>query len=206
VRAVQAGHGQHGAPGRDGRGRQVDADLGVVPDRLLGLVQPGASRVEPLGVQFPGPAGGLLRGALAGGATILGRLPEAATCRPMRSRRACLTCASIRSRCSRLTSAAAEVTAAFGGACSAASISSYASRLPPYMRISPPDRSAIWSTRPEQFAVVADDHHHAGPGRHRVVEALARVQVQVVRRLVEQQDVRAAQEQRGQRDSDGLAA
>jgi hypothetical protein len=58
----------------------------------------------------------------------------------------------------------------------------------------------------EQLTVVADDHHHPGPGRHRVVQPLARVQVQVVSRLVQQHDVRAAQEQRGQRDTDGLPA
>ena len=28
--------------------------------------------------------------------------------------------------------------------------------------------------KPEQFAVVADDHHHPGPGRDRVVQAPAR--------------------------------
>jgi hypothetical protein len=53
---------------------------------------------------------------------------------------------------------------------------------------------------------VADDDHHAGPGGDGVVEPAARVQVEVVGRLVEQQDVRAAQEQRGQRGQDGLAA
>ena len=37
----------------------------------------------------------------------------------------------------------------------------------------------------EQFAVVADDHHHLGPGRHRVVQPFPRVQVQVVGRLVQ---------------------
>ena len=60
--------------------------------------------------------------------------------------------------------------------------------------------------QPEQFAVVADDHHHPGPGRHRVVQPPARVQVQVVGRLVQQHDVRPPQEQRGQRDQDGLTA
>jgi len=53
---------------------------------------------------------------------------------------------------------------------------------------------------------VADDHHHPGPGRHRVVQRLARGQVQVVGRLVQQHDVRPAQEQRGQRNQDGLPA
>ena len=58
----------------------------------------------------------------------------------------------------------------------------------------------------EQLAVVADDHHHPGPGRYRVVEAPARVQVEVVGRLVEQQHGGAPQEQRGQADQDRLAA
>jgi hypothetical protein len=40
----------------------------------------------------------------------------------------------------------------------------------------------------------------------RACAPLARVQVQVVGRLVQQQDVRLAQEQRSQRDQDGLAA
>ena len=57
-------------------------------------------------------------------ATILGMLPEAASLRPMRSRLACLTCASTTSRRSRRTSAAAAVTARSAAACSAASSSS----------------------------------------------------------------------------------
>ena len=60
--------------------------------------------------------------------------------------------------------------------------------------------------QPEQFAVVADDHHDAAPEGNRVVEPPARVQVEIVGRLVEQHDVRTAQEQRGERGQDGLAA
>ena len=60
--------------------------------------------------------------------------------------------------------------------------------------------------QPEQFAVMADDHDHPGPGRDRVVQALTRVQVEVVGGLVQQHDVRPPQEQRGQRDQDGLTA
>ena len=66
VRAGQAGHGQDGAPGRDGRARQVDPDLCVVADRLLRLFQPVTGRLEALGVQLAGPARGLLGGSLAG--------------------------------------------------------------------------------------------------------------------------------------------
>jgi hypothetical protein len=53
---------------------------------------------------------------------------------------------------------------------------------------------------------MADDDHHPGPGGDGVVQPPASVQVEVVRRLVEQHDVRAPQEQRGQRDQDGRAA
>jgi hypothetical protein len=49
----------------------------------------------------------------------------------------------------------------------------------------------------------ADDHHDAGPGDHRIVEPPACVHVEVVGRLVEEQNVRPPQEQRGQH---GLAA
>ncbi len=64
VRAGQTGHGQDGAPGRDGRARQVDADLGVVADRLLRLLQLATGRLEAFGVQLAGPARGFLGGAL----------------------------------------------------------------------------------------------------------------------------------------------
>jgi hypothetical protein len=53
---------------------------------------------------------------------------------------------------------------------------------------------------------MADDEQHAGPGRYRVVQPLARVQVQVVRWLVEQDDRRTAKEQRGEGDQHRLAA
>jgi hypothetical protein len=58
----------------------------------------------------------------------------------------------------------------------------------------------------QQGAVVADDHHDPRPGRDRVVEAAAGVQVQVVGRLVQQQHVGAAQEPGGQAEQDRLAA
>src|ERR1035438_3859499 len=60
--------------------------------------------------------------------------------------------------------------------------------------------------QPEQLAVMADDHQHAGPGRDRLVQPAARVQVEVVGRLVEQQDVRPSQEQGRECDTDGLSA
>ena len=139
-------------------------------------------------------------------ATILGRPPEAATLRPIRSRLACLTCASTRSRCSRLTSAAAAVTRAPGRRllrCEQLLVRVQVAAVHADLAAG---QVGDLVHQGEQLAVVADDHHHPGPGRHRVVQPLARVQVQVVGRLVQQQDVRAAQEQRGQRDTDGLAA
>ena len=74
------------------------------------------------------------------------------------------------------------------------------------MRTPPSGQVGDLIHQPEQFAVVADDHHHPGPGRDRVVQPPARVQIQVVGRLVQQHDVRPPQEQRGQRDQDGLTA
>ncbi len=60
----------------------------------------------------------------------------------------------------------------------------------------------------EEFAVVADHHQRARPGPrvHRLVQPAARVQVEVVGGLVEQQHVGAAQQQGGQPEQDGLAA
>jgi hypothetical protein len=49
------------------------------------------------------------------------------------------------------------------------------------------------------------DDQHTGPGLYRVIQPSARVQVQVVGRLVQQDDRRAAQEQGGQRDQHRLA-
>ena len=59
---------------------------------------------------------------------------------------------------------------------------------------------------PEQFPVVADDQHDPGPRLDRRVQPPARVPVQVVGRLVEDQDGRPPQEQPGQRGHDRLAA
>jgi len=56
ARRRQPRHGQHGAADRDGGARQIDPDLGVVPDGLLRLLQPAARRLQPLGVQLAGPA------------------------------------------------------------------------------------------------------------------------------------------------------
>jgi hypothetical protein len=58
----------------------------------------------------------------------------------------------------------------------------------------------------QQRAVVADDHHHARPGGHGVVEAPPRCQVEVVGRLVQQQHVRSPKELRGQAEQHRLAA
>lgn len=58
----------------------------------------------------------------------------------------------------------------------------------------------------EEFTVVAHHDHHAGPGRDRVVEPPTGPQIQVVGRLVEQQDVGAAQQQRGKTQQHRLAA
>ncbi len=65
VRAGQPGHGQDGAPGRDGGARQLDPYLRVVPDGLLRLRQPITSCLETFGVQLARPARGFLGGALA---------------------------------------------------------------------------------------------------------------------------------------------
>ena len=206
VRAVQAGHGQHGAAGRDGRARQVDPDLRVVPDRLLGLVQPVAGRLEPLGMQLAGPARGLLRGALAGvrhdpgNAARGGDLPAHAVAPGLLDLR--------------LDQIALFPADLGGGRGDGALGGGLFGREQLLVRVQvaavgadlPAGQVGDLVHQAEQFAVVADDHHHPGPGCHRVVQPLARVQVQVVGRLVQQQDVRAAQEQRGQRDQDGLAA
>ncbi len=53
---------------------------------------------------------------------------------------------------------------------------------------------------------MADHDHHPRPGRDGRVQPLARVQVEVVGRLVQQQDVRPAEQQRGQPQQDRLAA
>ncbi len=58
----------------------------------------------------------------------------------------------------------------------------------------------------QQFTVVTDDDHHARPGLHGRVQPPARVQVEVVGRLVQQQHVGPAKQQRGQAQQDGLAA
>lgn len=59
----------------------------------------------------------------------------------------------------------------------------------------------------KQVPVVADDDQDPGaPGVDGVVEPAAGEQVQVVGRLVEEEDVRAFQEQRGQAQQDGLPA
>ena len=205
VRAVQAGHGQHGAAGRDGRARQVDPDLGVVADRLLGLVQPVAGRLEPLGMQFAGPARGLLRGALAGvrhdpgNAARGGELPTHAVASGLLDLR--------------LDQVAPFPADLGGGRGDGALGGGLFGREQCLVRVQvaavgadlPAGQVGDLVHQAEQFAVVADDHHHPGPGCHRVVQPLARVQVQVVGRLVQQQDVGPAQEQRGQRDQDGLA-
>ena len=52
MRADQPGYGQDGTPGRDGRTRQVDPDLGVVADRPLRLFQPLTGCLEAFGVQL----------------------------------------------------------------------------------------------------------------------------------------------------------
>ena len=74
------------------------------------------------------------------------------------------------------------------------------------MRIFPAGQVGDLIHQREQFAIMADDHHHPGPRRDRVVQPLARIQVEVVGGLVQQHDVRPPQEQRGQRDQDGLTA
>ena len=82
VRTGQPGHGQDGTPGRDDRARQVDPDLRVVPDRLFGLVQPNAGRLEPLGMQLADRPAVSWAARLRAYATILGRPPEAAAFDP----------------------------------------------------------------------------------------------------------------------------
>ena len=58
----------------------------------------------------------------------------------------------------------------------------------------------------EEPAVVADDHRAAGERQQRLLERAQRVDVEVVGRLVEQQQVRAALEQLRQVDAIALAA
>lgn len=65
---------------------------------------------------------------------------------PYRLRRASLTWASTSSRFCFFRSASATRTIRSAASCSAARISSYAEKLPPYQAISPERRSAIWST------------------------------------------------------------
>ena len=206
VRAVQAGHGQHGAPGRDGRARQVDPDLRVVPDRLLGLVQPAAGRLEPLGVQLAGPARGFLRGALAGVRHDPGQAARGGDLAAHAVAPGLLDL--------RLDQVALFPADVCGGRGDRALRRRLLGREQLLVGVQVAAVHADLAAgqvgdlvhQAEQLAVVADDHHHPGPGRDRVVQPLARVQVQVVGRLVQQQDVRAAQEQRGQRDQDGLPA
>ena len=206
ARSVQAGDGQHGAPGRDGRARQVDPDLRVVPDRLLGLLQPAAGRLEPPGVQPAGPARGFLRGALAGVRHDPGQAAGGGD----------LTAHSIATG---LLDLGLNQVALFppdvrGGRGNRALRRRLLGREQLLVGVQVAAVHADLAAgqvgdlvhQGEQLAVVADDHHHPGPRRHRVVQPLARVQVQVVGRLVQQQDVRAAQEQRGQGDQDGLPA
>lgn len=58
----------------------------------------------------------------------------------------------------------------------------------------------------QEFTVVTDHDHHTGPGVDRRVKPLPGVPVEVVGRLVQQQHVRPAQQQRGEPQQDGLAA
>ena len=58
----------------------------------------------------------------------------------------------------------------------------------------------------EELAVVADEHGARAHARDEPLEALEPVEVEVVRRLVEQEDVVAAQQQRGEARARGLAA
>ena len=57
----------------------------------------------------------------------------------------------------------------------------------------------------QEFAVVRD-HHHSGPQLHdESLETVQSVQIQIVGGLIQQQDVVAGQQQRGQTDPRGLA-
>src|SRR5439155_13557292 len=58
----------------------------------------------------------------------------------------------------------------------------------------------------EEPAVVADDHHTAAEVQQRVLQRPQRVHVEVVGRLVQQQQVAAAAQQLGQVDAVALAA
>ncbi len=58
----------------------------------------------------------------------------------------------------------------------------------------------------QEFPVVADDDQDTVPGVDRRVETAARVQIQVVRRFVQQQHVRPGQQQRRQAQQHALAA
>ena len=206
ARPGQPGHGQDGAPGRDGRGRQLDADFRVVPDRLLGVIQPVTGRLEALGVQLAGPARGLLGGSLARvrddpGEAARGRdLPALPV--PPGLLDLCVDDVAL---------LAADVGGGRGDRALRRRLLGREKLLVcGQVAAVHPDVPARQVRdlihQPEQFAVVADDHHHAGPGRDRLVQPPARVQVEVVGRLVEQHDVRPPQEQRGQRDQDGLTA
>jgi hypothetical protein len=58
----------------------------------------------------------------------------------------------------------------------------------------------------EEGAVVADDHQRLGPLGHEPLEPVEGGEVEVVRRLVEEEDVVAGQEDRRQLRAGGLAA
>jgi hypothetical protein len=58
----------------------------------------------------------------------------------------------------------------------------------------------------EELAVVADEHHSSALPLHEALESLEAVEVEVVRGLVEQGDVEAAEQEGGEADAGGLAA
>ena len=122
--AGQAGYGQDGAAGRDGRGGQVHADLGVVPDGVLGFGQPAAGGLEPLGVQLPGAPGGFLGGSLAGVRDDPGQAARGGGLAALPVPAGLLDLGVDLVAVSRRTSAAAALTARSAAACSAASCSS----------------------------------------------------------------------------------
>ena len=200
VRAGQAGHGQDGPARRDGGGGQVDANLGVVADCLFGLSQAVAGGLQARGVQFAGPAGGFLGGPLAGishdpgQAARGGHLPAHA-----------VPAGLLDLGVDQVAVLAANVgggrgDGSFRGGLFGGEQFEVGFHVPAVEADPTAGQVGDLVDPVEQFAVVADDDHDPGPGGDGVVEPSAGVQVEVVGRLVEQQDVRAAQEQRGQRD------
>jgi hypothetical protein len=197
---------EHGASGRHGRARQLDADHVVVAQGALGVVEAGAGGADPVRVHAVGAGRGVLRLALH----VAGEdLREAG-----------------------VGDAAGGVAGAAGRALTSLL---HLPLLPLELLLGVPDGAfgdgllgghgflvggevAAVEGEPvgpqlgdavhpvEQRAVVADHERHAAPPVEHLVQAVARVGVEVVGGLVEQQHVGLLQQLGGQPERDDLAA